>query len=76
MSGMAADYTKRERRGSMSEPKDVAEDDAPPRRGALIALILVVVLVIGGIWISRVLHETSRVQDCAMAGRNNCAPVQ
>ncbi len=50
-------------------------DDQPPRRGALAALIVLAVLVAGGLWLSRTLHQTGRIQDCVMAGRNNCAPV-
>jgi hypothetical protein len=56
---------------------DNQDDDQPaPRRGALIALLVVVVLVIGGIWLSNSLRSTGRLQDCVMSGRNNCAPVQ
>ena len=53
------------------------EDDTGggPRRGALIALVVVAVLVLGGIWLSRTLHGVGRLQDCVMAGRHNCAPV-
>lgn len=50
-------------------------EDGPPRRGALVALIVLAVLVAGGLWLSRTLHQTGRIQDCVMAGRNNCAPV-
>ncbi len=61
-------------RSSISSPPP-GDDDAPSRRGPLIALAVVVVLVIGGILISQVLHSTSRLQDCVMQGRRNCAPV-
>jgi hypothetical protein len=54
---------------------DDSADDGPSRRGPLIALIVVVVLVAGGIWLSRTLHESGKLQDCVMAGRSNCAPV-
>ena len=46
-----------------------------PARGALIALLLIVVLVVGGFWLSRRIHGANQVQDCVMAGRTNCAPV-
>jgi hypothetical protein len=52
------------------------EPDEPPNsRGPLIALIVVVVLVLGGIWISHVLRSGAAIQDCVMQGRSNCAPV-
>ncbi len=47
-----------------------------PRRGALIALVVIAVLVAGGLWLSHTLRGVSQVQDCVMAGRSNCAPVQ
>ncbi len=62
----------------MTDPaKPPPEDDDPPpnRRGALIALLAVVALVAGGIWLSQQLHSTGKIQDCVMAGRKNCAPV-
>jgi hypothetical protein len=51
------------------------EDDEPSRRGPLIALVAVVVLVLGGLWLSHVLGGVSHMQDCVMSGRSNCAPV-
>jgi len=56
------------------DPRD--DEEAPNRRGALIALVVVVVLVVGGIVLSQILHGVSQVQDCAMQGRSNCAPVK
>jgi hypothetical protein len=52
------------------------QQEEPSRRGALIALIVVVLLVLGGLWISHVLHGASAIQDCVMAGRSNCAPIR
>ncbi len=62
-------------RPSAPLPEETHEDQ-PPRRGALIALIVLAVLLSGGIWLSRSLHDTGRIQDCVMAGRNNCAPIE
>jgi hypothetical protein len=57
-------------------PRPDDEDNEPgPRRGALVALIVIAVLVAGGIWLAQTLHNTGRIQDCVMAGRSNCAPV-
>lgn len=59
----------------MPDPNPQDESDAPSRRGALVALAVIAVLVIGGIVLSQSLHSTSRLQDCVMAGRTNCAPA-
>jgi hypothetical protein len=48
----------------------------PGRRGMLVALVVIVVLVLGGLWISHVLRSSAAVQDCVMQGRSNCAPVR
>ena len=57
-------------------PED--DDDAPggPPRGALVALAVILLLVLGGLWLAHTLHGVGRLQDCVMAGRTNCAPVQ
>lgn len=52
------------------------EDPGGPSRGVVIGLIVVVVLVVGGFFLSQQIRSGSRVQDCVMAGRTNCAPVQ
>jgi hypothetical protein len=45
------------------------------RRGPLVALVLVVVLLVGGLWLMRHLRATAALQDCVMSGRTNCAPI-
>ena len=58
------------------EPKPLhpaAESDAPrTRRGALVGLVLVLLLVAGGLLLTRVLRGMSQLQDCALSGRSNC----
>jgi hypothetical protein len=56
----------------MNEPDD---DEHASNRGALIALGVVVVLILGGLWLTHVLGGAASVQDCVAAGRSNCAPV-
>lgn len=45
------------------------------RRGTLIAVVVLLVLAVGGWWIANRLHQMSALQDCVMQGRRNCAPV-
>jgi hypothetical protein len=59
----------------MSDTNSDDQDPPPNRRGALVAIVVIAALIAGGIWLSRTLHGVGRIQDCVMAGRNNCAPV-
>jgi len=53
---------------------DQNEDDGG-RRGPLIAMGVVVLLVVVGWFITRALHNSTRMEDCLMSRRTNCAPV-
>ncbi|WP_216850026.1 hypothetical protein [Acidisoma sp. L85] len=58
-------------------PEDGGFDNEPPsRRGAVIALVFLVLLGLFGLWISRALRDTGKLQDCVMQGRTNCVPSQ
>jgi hypothetical protein len=46
-----------------------------PRRTAVVGFVVIVLLVIAGLFLTHVLRNVSRVQDCVMQGRTNCAPV-
>ncbi|MGH7059733.1 MAG: hypothetical protein ACREFH_05035 [Stellaceae bacterium] len=59
----------------MTDPVD-RQGDAGPRRGALIGLFVVLVLVVAGIWLFHALREESRLEDCLMSGRSNCVPIE
>ena len=56
----------------------MAGDDADDgsRRGPLIAMGVVVLLVVVGWLIARALHNSAKLEDCLMSGRTNCAPVE
>ena len=54
---------------------DNDEDDSS-RRGPLIAMGAVVLLVVVGWFITRALHKSTRLEDCLMSGRTNCAPLE
>ena len=50
----------------------MSQEEPESRRGALIALIVIAILVVLGLWVSGVLHGTGQIQDCVMQGRTNC----
>lgn len=55
------------------KPPDPGEPD--PRRAAVLGLIVTLLLLVLGYVIVRVLADSARLQDCAMSGRSNCAPI-
>jgi hypothetical protein len=62
-------------------PEGPHEPDGPDEgqeshRGAMAALVVLIVLVLIGLGLIHALRHTGAVQDCAMQGRTNCAPVQ
>ncbi len=50
-------------------------DDDAHRRGALMGLVIVGLLIIVGLGLMHVLKQAGDVQDCAMQGRTNCVQV-
>jgi hypothetical protein len=46
------------------------------RSAALIGLIIILALAIAGVLLVRELRERSRLEDCLMSGRTNCAPIE
>jgi hypothetical protein len=53
------------------------DDEADQRRSAaLIGLIIILTLAIAGVVLVRELRERSRMEDCLMSGRTNCAPIE
>ena len=55
-------------------PADRAEPDTQGPSG-LTLLLMAAVFVVGGYFLTIKLHDMSRLQDCVMSGRTNCAPV-
>lgn len=60
------------RRGREAE----GDDQGAGSRGPLIALVIVAVLAGLGWILVRQLMADSKLQDCVMSGRKNCAPVE
>ena len=61
----------------MNNRSEDGDDGADARRSAaLIGLIIVLALAIAGVVLVRELREKSRLEDCLMSGRTNCAPIE
>jgi hypothetical protein len=52
------------------------DDDEGSRRGTLIAVGTIVVLMVVGFVLARELWSSAKLQDCLMSGRTNCAPIE
>ncbi len=52
------------------------EETDERRRAALIGLIIVLALAIAGVVLIRDLGAESKLEDCLMSGRTNCAPIE
>jgi hypothetical protein len=55
---------------------DSDEETDERRTGALIGLIIVLALAIAGVVLIRDLGQESKLEDCLMSGRTNCAPIE
>jgi len=55
----------------MSEP-----GQGDNRRGAIVGLVIAAAIVAIGLWLARDLTATSKMQDCLMSGRTNCAVIE
>jgi len=54
-----------------------SDDESDERRtAALLGLIVILSLAIVGIVLARELGAKSRLEDCLMSGRTNCAPIE
>ena len=60
-------------RPSGQGPRD--SNTADPRLKALIALLVTLTLIAAGDFLTHELRSASRLQDCVMSGRTNCAPI-
>jgi hypothetical protein len=55
------------------QPPEPEQPELPEsRRAALIGLVLIILLVVGGLLLSRIIGGASRFQDCILAGRHDC----
>lgn len=59
-----------------NSPPDDDEQQEDTRSRALIALAVILALAIVSILLVRALRSESEREDCMMAGRTNCAPIE
>jgi hypothetical protein len=59
----------------MNQREPEGPPPADPRRKALVALVFVLLLIAAGLLLTQVLRHVSQLQDCALSGRSNCAPI-
>jgi hypothetical protein len=57
-----------------SPPLPSAEDDEKRPPTWVVPLVMISVLTLGGWYVIQTLSDTSRMEDCTMAGRHNCVP--
>ena len=65
----------------MDHPTEPArEDDVPSasdRRLANIALLIILLILVGGgIWLANAMFEQRMLDDCVAQGRRNCMPIE
>ncbi|HTV88713.1 MAG TPA: hypothetical protein VME41_06830 [Stellaceae bacterium] len=52
------------------------DDDEARRTAALMGFIVILLLAIAGVILVRELRQKAVLEDCLMAGRRNCAPIE
>jgi hypothetical protein len=56
--------------------RSAGDDDGEARRtAALMGLIVILVLAIAGVILVRALRQEAALEDCLLAGRRNCLPI-
>jgi hypothetical protein len=55
------------------EPREAREP--PSRRGAVLGLLVALALIVLGLVLVKLLGHSTRLEDCALSGRTNCAPI-
>jgi len=60
----------------MSRRSHEDHEDEERRTAALMGFVVILVLAIAGVVLVREISRTTRIKDCLMAGRHNCAPIE
>lgn len=59
----------------MNDPQPNTSRPPASRRAAVTGLLVVLGLIVVGLILVKILGDAGRMQDCAMSGRTNCAPI-
>jgi hypothetical protein len=63
--------------GTVMDRRNAGDDEGAARRtAALMGFIVILVLAILGVVLVRELRKKAALEDCLMAGRRNCAPIE
>jgi hypothetical protein len=57
------------------ERTETSDDYRHRMRMNFLTLVVTVMLIAGGVWLSTKLVENRKLQDCFLSGRRNCAPI-
>jgi len=49
--------------------------EPPSRRAAVTGLLVALALIVLGLVLVKLLGHSTRLEDCALSGRTNCAPI-
>jgi hypothetical protein len=63
--------------GDLAEfEQDEPEDDYRHRIMVnVLGLLAAILLVVAGVWLAVKIADNSKIQDCVLSGRKNCAPI-
>ncbi len=62
--------------GGSSGDGDDSDDGKRRNLINLSALLFLILLVAGSVWLVQLLSKKSRLEDCLMSGRTNCNPIE
>ncbi len=73
MTGMNDEITNRPRSG---KPRNGGGGQTLSPRDILVILTIIALACVGGYFLLMKLIDVSRQEDCLLAGRRNCAPIE
>jgi hypothetical protein len=74
---MTDEHAPNRQEGPGPEPHDDAlqDDDPGEHPFSPMAIVILLVLVVGGIYVVFTMRDMASTQDCVSSGRRNCAPI-